>query len=316
MANPPPDHGILAVRDGVEARTIEDADAAELAVSLLDRIEARLEVPPVDESERLRLRSLARTDETSPHWHAVLACRAREPTGYAGVVVPGGVAGPASGDVVVARDGNGVGAALGVLLHVVARLASVHGARTIEVWLRRATPAELAVAREEGFDVTRRLAVLGRALDSLPPVDDPSDVEIRGFRDDDADAVVDVLSAAYAGTPDGGWTRRQFDERRVYDWFDPTDLLVAETYEGIVAVHWTKRRDEATGEVYNLAVHPGAQGGGLGGAMLRAGLAHLAARGCAEVILWVDHANERGLRLYGAHGFETRWEDVALGRSL
>jgi hypothetical protein len=30
----------------------------------------------------------------------------------------------------------------------------------------------------------------------------------------------------------------------------------------------------------------------------------------------VDLANETAVRLYAAHGFATRWEDVALGRTL
>jgi hypothetical protein len=32
--------------------------------------------------------------------------------------------------------------------------------------------------------------------------------------------------------------------------------------------------------------------------------------------LWVDLANERGVRLYTSHGFHVRWEDLALGREL
>ena len=92
---------------------------------------------------------------------------------------------------------------------------------------------------------------------------------------------------------------------------------MARTADGDVAgIHWTKRRDDETGEVYNLAVHPGAQGGRLGAVLLRAGLAHLQECGCRRVMLWVDLANERAVRLYTAQGFEVAWEDVALGRSL
>jgi hypothetical protein len=34
------------------------------------------------------------------------------------------------------------------------------------------------------------------------------------------------------------------------------------------------------------------------------------------VLLWVDRANERAVRLYTSQGFTTRWDDVALGRTL
>lgn len=310
-----PDDGILGVREGVEARIVSDPNDAALVLALLDRVERSRDVPPVDESERERLRSLAVADETVPRWHGVLACRDARAVGYAGVVVSGG-SGAATGDVVVARDAAPIAPALDVLFDVTSRLASSNGAHRLEVWLRHAIEAELKEAKRCGFSVGRRLAVLGRGLDDVPPVGAPSGVAVRHFRDGDADAVVDVLARAYAGTPDAGWTRERFDERRGYDWFDPADLLVADEGGEVVALHWTKRRDAHTGEVYNLAVHPDAQGRGLGGAMLRAGLVHLAEIGCREVILWVDRSNERGLRLYGAHGFEPRWEDVALTREL
>ncbi len=147
--------------------------------------------------------------------------------------------------------------------------------------------------------------------------DVPEGVVLDTFDEGDADAVVDVLAAAYAGTPDGGWTRDDFDRKRSYDWFDPADLLVARAGGGaVLGVHWTKRRGDRTGEVYNLAVHPDAQGSRLGAVLLHAGLAHLRDVGCRDVMLWVDLANERAVRLYASQGFAVRWEDVALGRAL
>ena len=43
-----------------------------------------------------------------------------------------------------------------------------------------------------------------------------------------------------------------------------------------------------------------------------AGLAHLAAAGCREVILWVLAENTAALELYRSRGFVQRWDDVAL----
>jgi mycothiol synthase len=108
----------------------------------------------------------------------------------------------------------------------------------------------------------------------------------------------------------------RFASRAAAPWFRHEDLLVAHDDRGrIVGVHWTKRRSADVGEVYNLAVHPDARGKGVGAALLAAGFAHLAAAGMLDVLLWVDLANERALRLYVAHGFTLRWEDVLLRRT-
>ena len=79
-------------------------------------------------------------------------------------------------------------------------------------------------------------------------------------------------------------------------------------------MHWTKRRGEGVGEVYNLAVAPDGQGHGLGRRLLDAGLRHLRGIGCGEVLLWVDLANEAAIRLYTTAGFTARWEDIAFIR--
>ncbi|MEX2504952.1 MAG: GNAT family N-acetyltransferase, partial [Egicoccus sp.] len=113
------------------------------------------------------------------------------------------------------------------------------------------------------------------------------------------------------------WTLTQLHERQAYAWYRPEDLLVAEGPDGrLGGLHWLKRRGGDEGEVYNLAIAPHAQGAGLGAALLTAGLHHLSDVGCTEVILWVDRANERAVRLYERNGFATRWDDVAFGIDL
>lgn len=221
------------------------------------------------------------------------------------------------GDVAIDRDGGAGAPVLGALLRACDVLGRRHDARRLQVWLRHVTESDLRQATAAGYCVDRRLGVLARPLSGLLDVEAPAGVTIGAFTDADADAVVDVLATAYAGTPDGGWTRARFDARRGYDWFDPADLLVARTTDGrVVGLHWTKRRGGLVGEVYNLAVHPDAQGGRLGAALLAAGLHHLADVGCDRVLLWVDLANEPAVRLYTSQGFEVAWEDVALGREL
>jgi mycothiol synthase len=314
---------VIATRDDVEARVLAGDDGVDDAIALLDAAEADLEVPLVDEAERERLHALAAgTTPRARHWHSLLARRGPTAVGYAGVLLPEAPGLPATGDVAVARTRPPCGPVLSVLLAGLEGLAWRHAAGDLEVWIRHAAPDDVTCATDEGYGVRRRLGVLGRDLDDLAP-DAVSDAEVAGldvrpYRPDVDDAgVVAVLAAAYAGTDDGGWDLARLRERRGWSWFDPGDLLVVVDERGWIAgIHWLKRRTATSGEVYNLAIHPDAQGRGLGALLLAAGLAHLRERGCDEVLLWVDLANERAVRLYTSQGFSTRWEDVALGRTL
>lgn len=322
------EHGDVVERDGVVARVLPGADGVDDAVALLDAAEAAAGIPLVDESERERLRALAAGErDRAASWHSVLARRDERAVGYAGIVVPPDERRPldeqtATGDVALApwsRDGRpGSCPVLSALLASLASVATRHEAGRLEVWLRHADAAELACAADAGFGVERRLGVLGRVLDEeVPPVDPPAGVTIRPYAGEaDDTGVVDVLAGAYAGTAEGGWTLDRFRERRGYAWFEPDDLLLAERDDATLAgLHWLKRRGGGVGEVYNLAIHPDAQGTGLGRVLLRAGLAHLRAVGCDDVVLWVDRANEPAVRLYVTEGFTTQWEDVALVRT-
>ncbi|MBW3657004.1 MAG: GNAT family N-acetyltransferase [Actinobacteria bacterium] len=316
----PTDHAdVIAARDDVVVRVLAGAEGVDDALALLDEAEALAAAPLVDEAERARLERLAlRCEERASHWHSVLARRGDQTVGYAGVLLPTARGGVATGDLAVARDRPPAGPVLSALLAGLEGLARRHGAAGLVVWIRRATAPDVACAAGEGFGIERRLGVLGRRLEGVEPVGPPAGIEVRAYRPDiDDDAVVGVLASAYAGTPDGGWTLERFRERRAYDWFRAEDLLVADAGDGdLRGLHWLKRRGSGVGEVYNLAIAPDAQGGGLGAVLLTAGLAHLAAEGLGECLLWVDLANEQAVRLYAAHGFQTRWEDVALGRTL
>jgi mycothiol synthase len=298
-----------------------DAAAVEDAIALLDAAEASALVPLVDEAERHRLRALQVDDERAAHWHPVLARRGDEAVGYAGVVLPDAPGLTAVGDVAVSRDHPPCAPVLSVLLASLEGLAWQHAAGRLQVWIRHATADDVSCATDEGYGVDRRLAVLGRHL-PVPADEDavrpPEGVTVRPARPGtDDEAVVAVLAAAYGTGPDGGWDLARFRDRRQLDWFRPEDLLLAVDPVGrVLGLHWLKRRSATVGEVYNLAIHPDGQGRGLGAVLLHAGLDHLTEVGCEEVLLWVDRANERAVRLYTSQGLTTRWEDVALGRTL
>ena len=148
------------------------------------------------------------------------------------------------------------------------------------------------------------------ALPPDPPV--PTDVTVRAFvagRDDAAWLALNA--AAFAHHPEQGrWTQRDLDARRAEPWFDADGFLLAERAGRLVAFHWTKVHPDGAGEVYVLGVDPGAQGTGLGGALLIRGLRHLAERGCPYVLLYVDGDNPTALHLYERDGFVRHDLDV------
>jgi mycothiol synthase len=93
-------------------------------------------------------------------------------------------------------------------------------------------------------------------------------------------------------------------ERMAEPWFDPEGLLVAEDRDGtMLGFHWTKQHSPDLGEVYVVAIAPEAQGRGLGRVLTLAGLHHLAGRGVAEVLLYVESDNDPAVALYSRLGF-------------
>jgi mycothiol synthase len=268
-------------------------------------------------------------------------------TGSAGPGAPAPGEAPSAaavGEAAIAADVAPRAAVLTALLDRITDVATAAGAGHIQVWMRHVNDADRHAAGAAGFATERRLAILGHALPVTGPAPAPSaGVTVRASRPgEDDEAIVAVLAGAYADSAEAGWDLDRFRARRQLDWFRPEDLLVAEDVAAgsggadltagwdrrdatagsgsdgglLLGLHWLKRRSPHVGEVYNLAVHPDGRGRGLGPVLLRAGLDHLADVDCDEVLLWVDRANDRAVRLYSSQGFVTRWEDVAFGRSL
>lgn len=78
--------------------------------------------------------------------------------------------------------------------------------------------------------------------------------------------------------------------------------LVAESSQGLDG-YLIGREVGGSGEVLNLAIAPGARRRGLGRALLRQGLAGMAARGVSEVFLEVRASNAAARFLYEGEGF-------------
>jgi mycothiol synthase len=182
------------------------------------------------------------------------------------------------------------------------------------MWIRGVDPDNWESLSRYGI-VKRRLAVCQRGLSAAD--EQPADrggVTVRTFNPGHDDAnVVNVLTRAYAGTPDGTWDAAQLQKRRSYPWFQASDLLLAQDRDGqLLGLHWLKRRDATTGEVYNLAVDPLHAGRGVGALLLAAGLWHLYANGMTHVVLWVDALNQPAISLYTNAGFLVHSLDVEL----
>lgn len=203
-------------------------------------------------------------------------------------------------DLVVAPAARGAG--LG------GRLAgsAVAAPGELTAWSHGDDPAARALGERLGFDRDRELWVMRRpAVVPLPGVEVPDGVTVRDYGDGDADALLAVNAAAFAHHPEqGALDRTGLAERMAEPWFDPAGLLLAVDADGtLLGFHWTKQHDDRTGEVYVVGISPDAQGRGLGRVLTLAGLHHLAARGVAEVILYVESDNAPARRLYEGLGF-------------
>jgi mycothiol synthase len=246
--------------------------------ALVETVEARDGAPPLSE-------------------HAVLQIGASRP-GLAHLV-----AGEHSGyaqlddDVAEIADLSG---ATPALLAALERLV----ARPI-VWSHGKHSPVAAAAKARGYLKHRVLWQLRRPLSDLPEAPLPDGVRLRAFvPGQDEDAWLAVNAAAFADHAEQGrWTRADIESREREPWFDPSGFLLAHRDDALVGFHWTKVHPTGIGEVYVLGVAPLAQGLRLGPALLSAGLAYLAGRGAAEVMLYVDESNGGAMRMYARYGF-------------
>lgn len=186
-------------------------------------------------------------------------------------------------------------------------------------WAHGDLPGARGLAAALGWAAVRDLHLMARPLAAADaePVALPPGFLARGFRPGrDDEAWVATNAAAFAEHPEQGrLDLADLHERMALPWFDAAGLIVVEdSTRGpadppMAAFHWTKVED-GVGEVYVLGVHPAYQGRGLATPLTRLGLAHLAARGIARVLLYVDGDNVRARRTYAGLGFVDESVDV------
>ncbi|MBJ7359753.1 mycothiol synthase [Nocardioides sp.] len=206
-------------------------------------------------------------------------------------------------DLAVAPDARGAGRGSALAA------AAFAGDGAVTAWSHGDHPAAARLAAAHGLERARELWVMRRPASApLPEVAVPDGLEVRSYRPEDAAEVVRVNAAAFAHHPEqGAMDQAELAERMAEDWFDPAGLLVAESTgdgaTGLLGFHWTKRHSTDLGEVYVVGIDPAAQGRGLGRVLTVAGLAHLAAVGVDEVLLYVESDNTAARRLYEGLGF-------------
>jgi mycothiol synthase len=210
------------------------------------------------------------------------------------------------------------------------RLEELSGSSSLSVWAHGDLPGSAELAASRGYDRARVLLQMRRDLagvDPDPRPELPDGVRVRAFRPGiDEAAWLRVNARAFAAHPEqGSWTTEDLRLREEEAWFDPDGFLMA--WQGdpdgdgvLLGSHWTKIHPagdvgpQPIGEVYVLGIDPDAQGMRLGRALTDLGLAHLRARGLAEVLLYVEEDNVAAVRLYEGRGFRRHSVDVSWRR--
>ena len=207
-----------------------------------------------------------------------------------------------------------------------AALGVVHdeGGGDVNWWVYEPTSAHRSLADAAGMSQTRTLLQMRRPL----PTERHHAIETRDFvPGSDDEAWLRVNNRAFADHAEqGGWTAETFAQRRQEPWFDPTGFRVHERDGRLAGFCWTKvhHGDEGPdhdhaddlGEIYVIAVDPDFHGLGLGSELTLAGLDHLAERGIATGLLYVDAANEGAVRMYERLGFGIHSRNAAFAKRV
>lgn len=294
------DRGGEAPRHPVAVSEPLDDRARTLVRELVDRAASHDRTPPLNEAAMLSLGDPQRG-------HALLVRDGRA-VGYAQV---------AGVEVQLVVDPEHRGRGLGTTLAAAASELAARPVAELRWWAFGALPTARNWAERVHFRAARELLVMARSLRDLPtPAAPPDGVRLRTFRAGDADRFLAVNSRAFAHHPEqGALDAEGLASRMAEPWFRTEDLLLAERDGEVVGFHWTKVHEAAPpefgrGEVYVLGVDPDHGGGGVGRALLDAGLAHLRDRGCDRVHLYVEASEERVVQLYRRAGFDVVHTDV------
>jgi mycothiol synthase len=203
---------------------------------------------------------------------------------------------------------------LGALLDAALGEVSARGGGAVLAWLRTAGATGVEEMAARGLRPGRELLQLRAPLPAEAVRDATSPpVAVRPFHPGrDEEAWLEVNARAFAGHPEqASWTLEDLERREREPWFDPGGFLLHEEGGRIAAFCWTKvHRSPVLGEIYVIGVDPDFQGRGLGRALTRAGLGHLATRAVPTAMLYVEGTNTPALVLYRSLGFTEHHREV------
>jgi ribosomal protein S18 acetylase RimI-like enzyme len=157
------------------------------------------------------------------------------------------------------------------------------------------TPLEVGPFLHAGFEVHERLHLLSRDLSTLPA--EPPAATLPGRRWHQGG----VLEVDHAAFQPFWWfdARSLRDARRA----TPANRYRVAVRRGRVEGYAITGRAGHRGYLQRLAVHPRAQGSGLGRGLVLDAFRWLARRGAAVVVVNTQEANQRALELYEGMGF-------------
>jgi ribosomal protein S18 acetylase RimI-like enzyme len=151
---------------------------------------------------------------------------------------------------------------------------------------------------EAGFVPAERLYLLLHSLDELPDPVLAAPAQIRRGRRRELDQLLAVDRAAFSGM----WRLDRAGIEEALSATPAVHLRVARN-SGRTIGYAICGRAAHRGYVQRLAVHPHAQGQGLGGTLLLDGLRWLRRWGARDALVNTQEGNDRSLRLYQRVGF-------------
>ena len=146
------------------------------------------------------------------------------------------------------------------------------------------------------FTLTHGVVVLNRARASVPAAPPSPGVTVRPAQPRDYAAIAETDTAAFSAP----W---QMSAELMDLAIERADYLSVAEREGEIVGYQLSTPSHQGGHLARLAVRPGLQGQGIGGALLRELLEHYHQRGAREMTVNTQDNNTASLRLYQRFGF-------------
>jgi mycothiol synthase len=293
----------------------------EAVLKLISSTTAFDNTPPIAEHILLHLRHGG--DKADSH---LLVEQEAQVIGYAHLDQTDLVAGP-SVELVVDPKFRGAGVGKQLLSKVI----EICG-KGLRLWVHGDQPAANALATSFGFEKTRTVLQMSRALTDIQQLPDlgkevGEDIVIRSFLPGiDSDAWLSLNNKVFKEHPEqGGWQLSDLNIRLGEEWFDEQGFFLAEINNKIIGSTWTKihgshthqhegeiesHAHPAIGEIYITAVDQEYSGRGIGKVLTITAFNYLKYQGLSNAMLYVDFDNKAALNLYQSLGFTQSGMDI------